>query len=174
MFVTVSVGLLQQWGPALWARYKGAPNAAELMAAAAAGLVEEEVVMTATDAATTVDTVTSATPGNPGSAASSAPPTVWQRFVRATAKFFRSKNNHGRWLDIGRVRDTILHPALVLVLFLLLLFSIPIYRKPTSPIPFTPGVGYGPIWKAATLSFDMYVGSISSWAFTSLFISGES
>jgi hypothetical protein len=161
MFVTITVGLLQQWGPALYARMTGSPEADELFAAAAIGSgdeAEDSIAATKAEDMSDLD-------GTPFKVA-------MRRAQASTAAFFRSATNYGRSLDIGRVRDTILHPAIVVALFLVLLFTIPFYRTPTSPIKYTPGVGYSPIWRASSLSFDTYVGNIGSWAFTSLFLSG--
>lgn len=57
------------------------------------------------------------------------------------------------FLDIGSKRDRINNPIIWIFLFLLLLFSVPFYRTP--------------------MARETYVGSIASWAFTSLFISGK-
>eukprot|EP00200_Dunaliella_tertiolecta_P004766 CAMPEP_0202354932 /NCGR_PEP_ID=MMETSP1126-20121109/10037_1 /ASSEMBLY_ACC=CAM_ASM_000457 /TAXON_ID=3047 /ORGANISM="Dunaliella tertiolecta, Strain CCMP1320" /LENGTH=665 /DNA_ID=CAMNT_0048947463 /DNA_START=36 /DNA_END=2033 /DNA_ORIENTATION=- len=59
---------------------------------------------------------------------------------------------HKRSIDIGPVHDPLIHPKYMVPFFLLLLFCIPFYREHDAP--------------------DTYVGSMASWAFTSLFLSG--
>ncbi len=62
-----------------------------------------------------------------------------------------------RHLDIGPVHDRLLNPALMLVLFLFLLFTVPFY------------------WGVAQngQQRNKWVGDVSAWAFTSLLLSGE-
>ncbi|KAF5837517.1 sodium/solute symporter [Dunaliella salina] len=59
---------------------------------------------------------------------------------------------HKRSIDIGPVHDPLIHPKYMVPFFLLLLFCVPFYREHLTP--------------------DTYVGSMASWAFTSLFLSG--
>ncbi len=63
-----------------------------------------------------------------------------------------AQDTHARSIDIGPVRDPLIHPKYMVPFFLLLLFCVPFYRKHDAP--------------------DDYVGSLASWAFTSLFLSG--
>ncbi|KXZ41352.1 hypothetical protein GPECTOR_527g519 [Gonium pectorale] len=57
-----------------------------------------------------------------------------------------------RHLEIGTHRDRTLRPAYWILMFVILLFTVPFYRVP--------------------MSWDGYVGSIGAWPFTSLFLSG--
>lgn len=65
------------------------------------------------------------------------------------------KEVHPRSLDIGKEHDPLITPWIAIIIFLMLLFTVPFYW---------PGVPLGKL---------SYVGNISAWAFTSLFIAGK-